>query len=89
MSRDDVCENFIVYRRKYESSTQFCSNSSAACTGDGPVMAIDTTDPDNPHWYVVGFFLYAHQCDGGPKIFTKVAPYMDWILENMMEPLKY
>lgn len=45
-------------------------------------MAIDRTDPDNPYWYIVGFFLYAKECERSPKMFTKVAPYMEWILEN-------
>lgn len=48
-------------------------------------MAVDTTDPDNPHWYIVGFLLYADKCVGAPKMFTKVAPYMDWILEQTRE----
>lgn len=81
---DDVCENFFFYRNKYERSTHFCSSSSKACAGDGPVMGIDITDPDNPYWYIFGFYTYTHDCSSAPKVFTKVVPYMKWIKDHML-----
>lgn len=81
---DEICQNHFFYRTRYEPSTQFCSNSTKACVGDGPVMGIDTTDPDNPYWYIFGIFLYTQDCKTAPRMFTKVLPYTKWIEENML-----
>lgn len=80
---DNICKKFGNYKSLFDSYSHFCSTTSAACNGDGPVMGIDTTDPDRPYWYIFGWFLRAQECFYLPQVFTKIVPLMGWIQDIM------
>lgn len=51
-------------------------------------MGIDTTDTENPFWYVIGVVTHIdtdneESCAHGLAIGTKIVPYLDWILDKM------
>lgn len=76
---DTICTNFSDYHEFYDSHLHFCSATSMACSGDNPVMAIDSSNTDKPYWYIIGLFHYVEKCFSTPQIFTKIIPIMDWI----------
>lgn len=69
-------------------SSQLCAGGDIgkdSCTGDsgGPLM---TEDPDTPRLYAVGLVSIGWKPCGminTPAIYTKVAPFMEWIIKEI------
>lgn len=82
IDQNEICEDDYRYRNKYDRIFHVCVNSSAApCEYDSPIMAIDTSSPDNRYWYLFGVFTYGPpHCNSFPKINTQVFPELKWIL---------
>lgn len=57
-----------------------------SCGGDsgGPLMKVDVVD--QPRYYFIGLVSFgAKQCGSStnPAVYTRIAAYLDWILDNM------
>lgn len=85
---NSLCENSQI-RPRFDPYTNFCMAESDVCTGDGPVMGIDTNDSENPFWYVFGFTSLLvnpwmnNSCTVCLRRGTQVVPYLDYIFDKL------
>lgn len=79
---DEICVNYFEYRYQYDRNAHFCVNKTIApCEYDGPIVGIDTSNPDKPYWYLFGIFVTGPEnCVQYPKLNAQIFPELNWIL---------
>lgn len=85
------CSQVYAQQNTRILNTQLCAGGKRgedSCNGDsgGPLMTLDTSNPRNPHQYLVGIVSFGpRQCglEGWPGVYTRVSEYLDWILSEM------
>lgn len=85
------CTQKIRRSQTMISNNQLCAGGEKekdACKGDsgGPLMGIIRTGPLKGQWYQEGIVSKGIGCGVGfPGIYTRVARYTDWILNNLRQ----
>ncbi|KAI8131004.1 Serine protease easter, partial [Lucilia cuprina] len=84
------CRRTYAAKRIYLRMKQMCAGGEKGvgiCDGDSGGSLVVKDRLDNRNVYVLsGVTSFIHKpcgLDGWPGLFTKVGPYMDWILENI------
>lgn len=88
MSNRD-CSEKIRKSQTRITENQLCAGGERgkdACKGDsgGPLMAVFRDGPLKGQWYQEGIVSKGIGCGAGyPGIYTRVARFFDWILNNL------
>lgn len=71
------------------NDSQLCAGGVSgkdSCRGDsgGPLMVVDTAVTHH-NWFIVGIVSFGIGCgvDGFPSVYTRVASYSQWIMDNL------
>lgn len=86
----NICRAAIQQLSDYSENLVICAGGRKgedSCQGDsgGPLIKAVTENYTN-NWYLFGITSYGlSKCgtEGIPSVYTRVAPYYEWIINNM------
>mgnify|MGYP005983966135 CR=1 FL=1 len=81
-----IYECSLKYKNIKLDDGQLCAgDNKSACVGEGggPLMVYKRNEFDDVQWYSIGVVSFERSCGVNPGVYTKVAKYMGWIVENL------
>ncbi|KAJ3647405.1 hypothetical protein Zmor_019284 [Zophobas morio] len=81
-----IYECSLKYKNIKLDVGQLCAgDNKSTCVGEGggPLMVYKRNEFDDVQWYSIGVVSFERSCGVNPGVYTKVAKYMGWIVENL------